>query len=61
MTLNHNYLAGIVLYLSHEVQIKTHEKGVPIVAQWLTNLSRNHEVEGLIPGLAQWVKHLALP
>ena len=30
--------------------------GVPIVAQWLTNLTRNHEVEGLIPGLAQWVK-----
>ena len=25
--------------------------GVPIVAQWLTNLTRNHEVAGLIPGL----------
>ena len=24
--------------------------------QWLTNLTRNHEVVGLIPGLAQWVK-----
>ena len=32
----------------------------PIVAQWLTNPTRNHEVEGLIPGLAQWVKDLAL-
>ena len=24
------------------------------------NPTRNHEVEGLIPGLAQWVKDLAL-
>ena len=30
--------------------------GVPIVVQWLTNLTRNHEVVGLIPALAQWVK-----
>ena len=25
------------------------------MAQWLTNLTRNQEVVGLIPGLAQWV------
>ena len=35
--------------------------GVSIVAQWLTNPSRNHEVAGLIPGLAQWAGDPALP
>ena len=35
--------------------------GVPIVAQWLTNPTRNHEVAGSVPGLAQWVGDLPLP
>ena len=29
------------------------------MAQWLMNPTRNHEVVGFIPGLAQWVKDLA--
>jgi len=40
---------------------KNRQAGVPIVAQWLTNLTRNREVAGSIPGLAQWLKNLELP
>ena len=40
---------------------RSSQAGVPIVAQWLTNPTGNREVVGPIPGLAQWVKDLALP
>ena len=34
---------------------------VSVIAQWLTNPTRNHEVVGSIPGLNQGVKDLTLP
>ena len=42
-------------------KIRKDISGVPIVAQWLKSPTRNDDVVGLIPGLAQWVKDLVLP
>ena len=41
--------------------IKLSPFGVPVVAQWLTNATRNHEVAGSVPALAQWGNDPALP
>ena len=41
--------------------LNIHFYGVPIMAQGLMNPTRNHEVLGSIPGLAQCVKDLVLP
>ena len=42
-----------------EYKINTY--GVTFMGQWLMNPTRNYEVVALVPGLAQWVKDLALP
>ena len=46
---------------SKKDRLENTKSGVPVMAQWLTNPTRNHEVEGSVPALAQWVGDLVLP
>ena len=50
-----------VVVVSLQFNSKKTNQGVPVVAQWLTNPTRNHEVAGSVPALAQWVNDPALP
>ena len=51
--------------IHHNGQRGHHQKnlqiGVSVVVQWLTNPTRNHEVAGSVPALAQWVTDQVLP
>ena len=46
---------------SEVLNVKMLRLGVPIVAQWVKNLTSIHEDAGSIPGRAKWVKDLVLP
>ena len=43
-----------------ETLLKKKLIGDPVVEQWLTNPTRNHEVAGSVPALVQWVNVPAL-
>ena len=58
------YAAGVAQEITKKTKNKNKKHsdiiGVPIMVQWLTNPTRNHEVADSIPGLAQCVNDPAL-
>ena len=55
-----NYPVHTIIIRLFVILLKLKNFGVPVMALWLTNLTRINENEGSITGLAQWVKDLAL-
>ena len=54
------FIAALFIITQNWKILKHPFMGAPVMAQWLTNLTRNHEVTGSIPALAQWVNNPAL-
>ena len=44
-----------------KIKNKQTKTGVPLIAQWLTNPTRSHEIVSSIPDLGQWVRDPAFP
>ena len=49
------------MFYTYCILFKKSFPGVPIVAQWVKNLTSTRENVGSIPALTQWVKDLVLP